>query len=254
MDKVTYVAPETLDMAHAMAANRSGDALLLEGNAKLGSFGKFGFMYRTKGLAIHDCLTRTSVCEAACYAVKDHLWNLHLDRGVSHVYSLLAHTDPCELYDRLDADIKTICTPARIRAGIVIRIHESGDFVSRMHVRIYAWLAAKYPMIQFFGYSRAFADTGMRDALAELNSLPNVYIRESTDNERYVGCGDTAMAFFGDKDKQPVRAFTCVEQLTFGTNNYIQCVDCGLCWTQPKLNVIFIEHGPGKGKKKKKKK
>ena len=243
MLKTDYIKQETLVNAHEKAVQNDMPNLLIKGNDKTGTLGKYGYMYRTKGLAIHDCPNRTNTCQNACYAVMDHLFNLERGHGVAHYYSQLAHTDPLALFDKLDLEIADLLKKPRIRnKGLVIRIHESGDFVSRMHVLAYAWLAAKYPTVTFFGYSRSWVDPKIGQALSELNALPNVNIRESLDNDRYVGTGLTSLAFFGDKDKEPTRSFKCVEQLTKGKDNHIKCIDCGLCWSQRSLNVVFKKH------------
>lgn len=242
MIKADYIKAETLEIAHNKARSTQTPSLLLKGNAKTGTLGKFGYMYRTKGLAIHDCPERTETCQNACYAVMDHLFNLERGNGAAHFYSNLAHNDPLSLFDKLDLEIADLLSNKRIRdKGLVIRIHESGDFVSRLHVRVYIWLADKYKDVTFFGYSRSWNKPSIAGALSELNALPNVNIRESIDNDRHVGTGRASLAFFGDKDKEPTRSFKCIEQLTKGKDT-IKCIDCGLCWTQRSLNVIFKEH------------
>jgi hypothetical protein len=232
MLKATYINPETLNAIHA--GNIPHGNLLLVGNDKTGKRGRYGRMFRTRGLPVHDCNWKTSACASACYAVKPVLWNIDKGIDVGQEYSFLAHHDPCALYDRLHAEI----TQAVAKHGtIVVRIHEAGDFVSRMHVRVYTWLASAFPTVTFYGYSRAFVDPTMAQALNELNAMPNVVVRESTDNDRPVGTGHAADAFFGNKDLEPKRAFKCIEQL-----NGTKCIDCGLCWTQAKLAVVFKKH------------
>lgn len=243
MLKADYIKHETLVNAHDKAVQSDMPNLLIKGNDKTGTLGKYGYMYRTKGLAIHDCINRTSICENACYAVMDHLFNLERGHGVAHYYSQLAHTDPLALFDKLDLEIADLLKKPRIRnKGLVIRIHEAADFLSAMHVRVYIWLAAKYPMVIFFGYSRSWQTESIAKALAELNTYDNAFVRESTDNERPIGKGLTSEAFFGDVDKEPTRSFKCVEQLTKGKDNHIKCIDCGLCWTRRSLNVVFKKH------------
>jgi hypothetical protein len=241
MLKSEYLNPETLIWAHAQPLSRK--PLLLKGNSKTGTLGKFGYLYRTKGLAVHDCPNATDTCKNACYAMMDHLFNLKRGQGVAHEYSQLAHHNPELLFDTLDQEISHLLTIPRIRTkGLVVRIHESGDFVSAMHARVYVWLAAKYPQVTFFGYSRSFQTPEIARALVELNTYPNAYVRESLDNERPIGTGLAATSFFGDKVNEPVKSFKCIEQITKNTDNHIKCIDCGLCWTQSKLNVIFKEH------------
>lgn len=241
MLKADYLKPETLLWAHDQPLTRK--PLLIKGNKKTGIKGKYGYMYRTKGLASHDCPNATNTCKNACYAMFDHLFNLERLHGIAHEYSQLAHHNPDLLFDTLDQEIGRLLAIPRIRkAGLIIRIHESGDFVSAMHVRVYIWLADKYPSVKFFGYSRSFQTPAIAKALVELNTYPNAYVRESLDNERPIGTGLAVSSFFGDKVNEPVKAFKCIEQITKGTKNHIKCADCGLCWTQRSLNVIFKEH------------
>lgn len=236
MRKVDYVA---LDVETIHAGNIPHGRLLLDGNDKTGNVGRYGRMYLTKGLPIKDCHWSTDSCREACYAVKGVLWNIDKGANVGQEYSFLAHHDPCALYDRLHSEIATVVAKHNT---VVIRIHEAGDFVSRMHVIVYQWLASAFPTVTFYGYSRAWVDPDMAQALNELNAMPNAMVRESTDNDRPVGTGHTSDAFFGDKHNEPKRSFKCVEQLTKNTANHMRCVDCGLCWTQPKLSVVFDEH------------
>lgn len=241
MIKSDYIEAATLAMAHGMPLTRK--PLLIRGNKKTGTIGKYGYMYRTKGLAYHDCPNATQACVKACYAMLDHLFNLENGNGIAHEYSQLAHKNPDLLFHTLDIEIARLLALPRIRnKGLVIRIHESGDFVSAMHVRVYIWLAAKYPNVKFFGYSRSWRTPSIERALLELNTYKNAFIRESLDNDNHVLSGSVSGAFFGDKDKEPAKAFKCIEQITKGTANHIKCVDCGLCWTQRSLSVIFKEH------------
>jgi hypothetical protein len=239
MKYADYIKPETKLFAHDLASKRSADTkLILKGNEKTGYFGRFGYLMRTKGLPVHDCPQRTETCEKACYAIMDPLFNLAKNAGVGHIYSELAHSDPMALYDRLRTEIVGLLDSKRIqRSGLIIRIHEAGDFVSAIHVRIYHWLADEFPTVQFYGYSRGWTERQIGQALREINACPNVMIRESLDNDRHANSGDTIGAFFGDDSKAPSRFFKCIEQLV-GT----KCVDCGLCWTQRKTAVRFVEH------------
>jgi hypothetical protein len=239
MLKTDYVKDGTLAILHERVED-SDARLIQDGNNKTGKHGKFGTMFVTRGLPIWDCPNSTVACRKACYAIKFLLWNTENSKlaSMGAVYSKLAHNNTDKLYDRMDNELKAL---ESIYRKIVIRIHEAGDFVSYDHADVYLKLAIKYPDVHFFGYSRAFVNADILPVLNALNALPNVVIRESLDNERYTGTGDASLAFFGDKDKEPTRSFKCVEQLTKG-DNAIKCIDCGLCWTQRSLNVVFKKH------------
>lgn len=237
MKKRDYITPATLAAIHDLSRQDEHElrhtSLLKPGNVKTGTHGKHGAMRLTKGLAVHDCPDATAACAKACYAIKFATWGT-LKQGTAGHYSRLAHQDPEQLYQLLRRDLQAILIYEP--EGFTVRIHEAGDFVSAAHVEVYHRLAVEFATVRFFGYSRAWTNPGIAPALRQLNSLPNVTIRESVDRDRPDGTGFAALAYFGPKATEPARAFRCPEQL-----GGPKCADCGLCW-RVSVPVIFAQH------------
>lgn len=236
---------------------------LVEGNTKTGVLGKYGLLFRTKGVPVVDCFGATDVCKRVCYAlVSDTLWNIDKNtpgHTMPWVYSWLAHNDPVQLYLALTFQLEKLVN-RYASVPLIIRIHEAGDLVSAAHLLAYIRLAQAFPAVTFFGYTRSFVQPEVLETYRTHRAdTPNLSLRQSTDDDRPESVDESIpAAFFGHVANQPKKRFVCAEQLTRHTDNHLKCVDCGLCWTQPKVDVVFMEHrqlaARNRGKKKEVKK
>ena len=118
---------------------------------------------------ITSCLNSTS-CASTCYAVKAYkqypnvklLWDSNLD---------LAKNDLFSLYD-------DICKQLDNTKQTIVRIHQSGDFISQEYLNMWIDIAKRYPHIMFYGYTKV-------DHILDFNTmdtLPNVNIIRSMIN------------------------------------------------------------------------
>ena len=237
MKRHDFSQPATVAAIHALSREHDHElrhtSLLKAGNSKTGTQGNYGAVRITKGLPVHDCPDATPACSRACYALKFATWGT-LKQGIAGHYSRLAHEDPERLYQLLRRDVQA--TLVYEPDGFLLRVHEAGDFVSPAHAAVYVRLAAEYPAVTFFGYSRAWTNQSIVPHLITLNELPNVTIRESIDESRPTGTGLAPVAYFGPKEMEPAGPFRCPEQL-----GGPKCADCGLCW-RVNRPVVFQQH------------
>lgn len=246
-DKVEAILPAWL----ADPENR----LVRSGNAKTGTIGRFGRMYKTKGLVIHDCPGASEGCRKACQMLAFACWRTEDEyvRAWESVYSYLAHRDLPLLKKVLKRDIGYLSATATI----IIRMHEAGDFINEAHARVYLELAREFPLVRFFGYTHSAHVPGVLDVLVEANQLANFMVRESLDETRLEPTGKLPVAYYGPRAKAPKNFargkkfakpnpnnpypapagyMNCPEQ--YGDHK-TKCADCMLCLTNP-LDVFFI--------------
>jgi hypothetical protein len=112
--------------------------------------------------------------------------------------------------------------------AIYVRLHSSGDFYSGEYVNKWIKIASSNPKTQFRSTTRR---RDLTNIIQELNSLPNVVIRESLDIERSV--------------PQMGLRFAALSDLEIAKNAYKCMDDCELCnyycWNND-VDVCFDEH------------
>lgn len=170
---------------------------------------------------IKSCLN-CSDCAKTCYATKAYkqypsvkaLWDANLE---------LARNDLWALYDDLRAQLSK--TKKRI-----VRIHQSGDFISQAYLDMWVTLAKEFTDITFYGYTKV-------DHLFDFSgfdALPNTNMIRSMINGK---------VNFGDMDYiTELAAETGAEicPATIGQN--VRCgVDCFKCMV-PSTSVVFLQH------------
>lgn len=177
---------------------------------------------------VKSCLNSGS-CEKDCYALKAYkqypsaaaLWDFNFH---------LVKNNLTELYNRLDKQLAKIAK-SKMR---VVRIHQSGDFYSAEYVEVWHKLAAKYPMISFYGYTKV---DSILD-LAKFESLDNVAIVKSLVAGKYRNYGTINYV-----NRMAAKHDAIVCPATYGENKAeVKCnLHCNAC-TKKDTNVFFVQH------------
>lgn len=177
---------------------------------------------------VKSCLNSGS-CEKDCYALKAYkqypsaaaLWDFNFH---------LVKNNLTELYNRLDKQLAKIAK-SKMR---VVRIHQSGDFYSAEYVEVWHKLAAKYPMISFYGYTKV---DSILD-LTKFESLDNVAIVKSLVAGKYRNYGTINYV-----NRMAAKHDAIVCPATYGENKAeVKCnLHCNAC-TKKDTNVFFVQH------------
>jgi hypothetical protein len=196
---------------------------------------------------IQSCLNHKS-CFKSCYATKSYtqypnvkkLWNDNFN---------LAQNELNHLYSDLKNQCLKISTQKKHKR--VIRIHQSGDFISVEYINLWAKLANEFSNILFYSYTKVLNHSKpFYKAISELNTLKNVNIISSL-------IGNTQKKNYGSK-KYALRVAkdTGAKLCPVNSDNDNQNIHCGLerdkrynktnatycdhCIKQSK--VVFIQH------------
>ena len=154
------------------------------------------------------------------------------------------HTHPDFLHV-LEAAVDRLCKwaarPHTLPKGILIRLHELGDFYSPGYVAFWWKMLEKHPMLSLYGYTAhkpgkpapGFAgDIGA--CVADMNAqFPNRSMIRFSNG----GLGRMDTLPIKDEQSCPPTAFICPEQ----TGKTLGCDTCGACWGTAKT-VAFLEH------------
>ncbi len=178
---------------------------------------------------ISSCLN-SKQCAKKCYATKAYrmyptaraLWDMNFEDA---------------LYDlpKLEKDLETQLTGiVKKSKNPVVRIHQSGDFISADYIKMWTRLADKFKTVVFYGYTKV--DKIFEEEIKELDALPNVNIIPSFLKGGHLNFGSRSyvLNMYLSKD-----AFIC--PATYYTDRTTRCgVECDYCFTQK--NVVFVEH------------
>lgn len=170
---------------------------------------------------IQSCMNH-STCAATCYAVKSYrqypsvraLWDSNLQ---------LARDNLWELYDSIKAQLlKTKQT--------IVRIHQSGDFISQAYLDMWCVIAREFPDITFYGYTKVdkLLDFSRFDSLGNTNM-----IRSMIDGNRNYGDLDY-ISSLATKYNAELCPATMGEDVKCGTS----CFKCMV----PNTKVVFLQH------------
>ena len=171
---------------------------------------------------IKSCLSHKE-CAKNCYAVKSYrqyppvrdLWDNNLNLAKSNLF---------ELYDDIVRQLKTI------KKRKIVRIHQSGDFISQEYVNLWETIAKEFPDFIFYGYTKV---SKILD-ISKLDSLPNVNIIDSYVNGK-LNFGDLE---YVTKISEEEGCVICPATLTKDT--YKCGGNCSHCFTNK--NVVFKIH------------
>jgi hypothetical protein len=196
---------------------------------------------------IKSCLNHMS-CFKSCYANKSYIQYPAVQNLWDDNFKL-AQND----LDKLYFDLKSQCIKIskQVKHKRVIRIHQSGDFISAEYVYLWLKLANEFNNILFYGYTKVLNHSPtLYNAITELNTLSNVNIISSL-------IGNTQKKNYGSKQyalkvvKQtgaklcPVNADNDNQNIHCGLNrdkryNKTNATYCDHCLVNNK--VVFIQH------------
>ena len=174
---------------------------------------------------ITSCLNSKS-CASTCYAVKAYkqypsvrnLWDDNLRLVTNSLF---------ELYDDLDNQL------SKAKDGTIVRIHQSGDFLTQEYINMWVQLISKYNNIIFYGYTKVdkILDITPLDKLVNCNIIRSMY-----DNNRNYGSVSYVHNMAAKYDGTVCPA-------TYGINkDDVKCgVNCFKCMEKDS-KVFFVQH------------
>jgi len=141
------------------------------------------------------------------------------------------HDDP-EFLPALEKQIDELC---KKRYGVLLRLHQLGDFYSSTYVHFWDRMLDRHPNLAVYGYTAHDRDTVLGRAVDKLHDKHQHrwMIRHSNPKE----FGPMSAVTIGSADAKPAGSFICPEQL----DKTACCATCGACWATTKP-VAFLEH------------
>lgn len=195
--------------------------------AKLGGRVEKG---RWAGLPIYYLtLEERATCPRSC-----KVWDVCYGNNM-HRVKRWSHADLGALTDAIERDLAAIHPAStRVPEGLVVRLHELGDFFSLEYVDWWRGALGRWPGLRVFGFTAWPPDSEIGAAVDALNRdyADRWHVRFSHRPEK--GRHGAAVVFPGMPEPEGVR---CPEQ-TGRTEN---CGTCGLCWAMDKA-VVFAAH------------
>jgi hypothetical protein len=191
---------------------------LSRGNLKVSKdVGIFNLPAGTACLNCKDCLS-------TCYARQAQIMYPNV-REFRNCNYHLATTNP----DLLATMILEQIDKEQIK---IVRIHESGDFISVAYIKMWEAIITKRPRVKFYAYTKVY--NKFTKTLKDLDSLPNCNIIDSfIEGFRNYGSED-----YINKLQQKAKIFVCPTE---------GCMDdCKYCLDGK--NVAFVIHGTLKSK------
>lgn len=133
----------------------------------------------------------------------------------------------------LAADIERRLS-VRGRVGILIRLHELGDFFSEAYVDFWRAMLARHDRLAVFGFTARKSDSPIGRAVAALVAdFPDRASIRFSDGGADKGC----TASIASPDDKPAGAIICPEQ----QGKTSCCATCALCW-QTDRTIAFLSH------------
>lgn len=179
-----------------------------------------------------SCPGASEYCAAVCYARHGHF----MFGNVQSKYAAnLAAFRSGTLEDGLRQEL------LKLPAGTVIRLHTSGDFLSVAYVRMWARLAAAFPALTFYAYTRSWRVPAILRALEDFRTLANVTLWASHDPTMPTAPAGWPVARIVPTFADAPAEAHCPEQ----TGRRASCADCGLCFSsklQPTARLAFKLH------------
>ena len=176
------------------------------------------------------CFTLTLVeretCPSYCYHYKTCYGN-HMFRSPR-----MSALDENLLISRLDKEIKILCSQYK---GVLIRLHILGDFFSQKYILAWFNWLKKYSNLAIFGFTALLKSS-------QLGSLLND-IRKNFDKRFSIRFSNQTNVRFSANSinlEKPIKqkSLICPQQL----NKNVDCLNCCLCWDQPKRKIIFLDN------------
>jgi len=140
------------------------------------------------------------------------------------------HDDP-EFLPTLEKQIDLLCQK---KYGVLLRLHQLGDFYSSQYVHFWRKMLDRHPNLAVYGYTAHAPDSTIGNVVNWMNEVyaKRWLIRFSNFDGKQL-CAIT----IASEDAKPAGSFICPEQ----TGKTQCCATCGACWATTK-NVAFLEH------------
>lgn len=174
-------------------------------------------------------LEERATCPRSC-----KVWDLCYGNNM-HRVKRFSHVDEAALTSAVDRDLARL-HPANRRKpeGLVVRLHELGDFFSVSYVDWWAVALLRYPGLRVFGFTSWPPDSEIGAAVHAINAAEPDRWRVRFSARPDMGPHGAVVAFPGLPEPSGVR---CPEQ----TGRTESCATCGLCWTMDPP-VVFAAH------------
>ncbi len=133
------------------------------------------------------------------------------------------------------------------KKGTICRLHVSGDIYDKDYLKSLISIVENNKDIIFYGYTRMWRDSSFHPLLLYLNSLENMTLFASTDDETYSNKEKPPKAlreaYMGTKyTKEDLNLIQCPEQ----SGKIDSCEACGYCFKSFHKNhnrgVLFTQH------------
>ena len=122
---------------------------------------------------VKSCLNHKT-CASSCYAKKAYKQYTNTVKPLWDQNFSDAKSDLFKLYDDLDVQCAAISKQQKHKR--VVRIHQSGDFINQDYVNMWHDIAAKYPTILFYAYTKVdhILDITYLNSLDNVNIIPSL--------------------------------------------------------------------------------
>ncbi|MBQ8292924.1 MAG: hypothetical protein IJX78_03835 [Bacilli bacterium] len=187
---------------------------------------------------VSTCPGMTKWCINNCYNADNREDVYPIKQWIRNLHDFLYQKE--KLYE-------VICNQISLFKGqkVAIRFHSSGDFFSVEYIDFWIKIAKRFPSVHFWGYTRSWSVSSLREKIIELNSLGNVTLFASVDDFSQIDKFEQLnKSFVLEKENfekiiNNSNYFICPEQIRL-TNG---CADCGNCITnKAKKDIVFIVH------------
>ena len=144
-----------------------------------------------------------------------------------------------ELNEKIENELKELCAKY---PGVLVRLHILGDFYHTEYISFWANQLAAHLNLAIFGYSARIEGVLHRQLCAVKSVYGNRFsIRFSTDkNSRVLNSyvGHDVEHYARSEDYNGKDCFVCPEQ----TGKVADCLSCGICFSNSKKAVKFLNH------------
>jgi hypothetical protein len=195
-------------------------------NAKLG-----GVVTVTmwKGMPIYSLtLEERATCPKSC-----DQWNVCYGKGMpfAHRYD---HTH-ADFYRILDEDLDVLAR--KYPDGFVVRLHVLGDFFSTKYVQFWYKQLQKHLNLRIFGFTHRNKDGAIGKHLQDVHAdFGTRFVIRWSDRPDLTFSANVIKDL--STEPETGKQVVCPQQM----GKTAGCNTCGLCWSQPKRQILFVEH------------
>lgn len=122
--------------------------------------------------------------------------------------------------------------------GFVMRLHVLGDFFDAEYVAFWVNCLRRIPQLRIYGYTHHKSTSALGQLIRGVNNeFPDRFRVRISDNWRLTFSANVVPVDVRPENLNKSQLL-CPEQ----TGKTESCATCGLCWSQPKRQILFMEH------------